>query len=88
MVVSNSSDIYADAIPDMVADERRTVRINGIAFLVMLADVCEPGFHTGRCRYRVECTACGSLVHEATTGPCAMAWGHLGRCQALAGLAD
>ena len=29
----------------------------------------ETGLHSGRPRYRVECTVCGVLVHEATTGP-------------------
>ena len=27
------------------------------------------GVDSGRVRYRVVCTACGVLVHEATTGP-------------------
>lgn len=38
----------------------------GHAFVV--TPTGESGIHTDRPRYRVQCTTCGEVVHEGTTG--------------------
>lgn len=72
--------MFVDALPDLPIGESISRKLAGVIFVITAT--AEIGFHSGRRRYRVVCSACPVEVHEATTGPDAQIRMHLAAAHA------